>query len=124
MNKDQDGKDEIKISAPWGQHNIGYIIRHSDDSESTKHFIQERSKVHSTYIIEQEKTKRLSLILSVILLLSALLILVFAPEGREQISYWIGGALLLFSAGAAGYKRIWAKAPLLEVDASDSDPNA
>ena len=116
MKEESGKKDEIRMSAPWGGRNVsqqgGFF-----DPESAKCFIEQRSQVHSTYIIEQEKTKRLYLVLSVILLICALLIMVFAPEGKEQMSYWIGGALLVFSAGAAGYKRFWAKAPMIEFDA-------
>ena len=119
MSKDHEKKNEIKITTPWGDKNANFQQSFFGDPESAKHFVNERSKVHSTYIIEQEKTKRRALFLSVILLISALIIMMFAPEGREQMSYWIGGALLLFSAGSAGYKRLWAKVPLLEFDASN-----
>jgi hypothetical protein len=73
------------------------------------HFLTERSRVHERYIIEQERTKRLSLVLSAVLLLAACLIFVFAPTGREVISMWIGAALLVTAAGAAGYKRVWGR---------------
>ncbi len=118
MGSNKNKQDEVKLSAPWG----GYQQKFSQSgkfnhSEASKHFVEERSKVHTQYIIEQEKTKRLGLVLSVILLIVAMLIVLFSPEGKEIVSYWIGGALLLFSAGAAGYKRLWAKTPLIEVDA-------
>ncbi len=78
--------------------------------------------MHKAYIEEQEKTKRLWLVLSVIALLSALALIVFAPEGRETLSYWIGGALLVFSAGAAGFKRVWGKSKVFSLGA-DQDTN-
>ena len=71
--------------------------------------VEERSRVHLAYIVEQEKTKRLSLLLAGMALISACLVFVFAPDGRENISGWTGAALLVFSAGAAGYKRVWGK---------------
>lgn len=66
---------------------------------------------------EEQKTKRLWLVLAVVALLAALALLVFAPPGRETLSYWIGGALLIFAAGAAGYKRVWGKSKLFSVGA-------
>jgi hypothetical protein len=117
MRSNKNEKDEVKISAPWGGKQQFMQSSKLRDSEATKHFVEERSKVHTMFIVEQEKTKRLGLVLSVILLIAAMLIVLFSPEDKEVVSYWIGGALLLFSAGAAGYKRIWAKTPLFEVDA-------
>lgn len=43
------------------------------------------------------------------LLLAACLVVVFAPAGREYVASWIGAALLVTVAGAAGYKRIRGK---------------
>ncbi len=67
--------------------------------------------------VEEEKTKRLWLIMAFVAMLAALLILVYAPPGRETLSHWLGGALLIFAAGAAGYKRVWGKAPGFSVGA-------
>jgi hypothetical protein len=30
-------------------------------------------------------------------------------SGRETLSYWIGATLVIFAAGAVGYKRVWGK---------------
>jgi len=121
MEEDGKKKSEVKISAPWGgfqqQSNTGYF----NDPDAHRTFIEERSKVHKTYILEQEKTKRISLFSSVLLFIVAVCAVLFAPPGREELSYWIGATLLVFSAGAAGYKRLWAKAPLINIKASDAD---
>ena len=69
------------------------------------------AEIAKQIIPETEKTKRLWLALAFVAMLAALLILVYTPPGREMLSYWIGGALLIFAAGAAGYKRVWGKAP-------------
>jgi hypothetical protein len=80
-------------------------------------FITERSRVHEVYIREQEKTKRLSLIISAILFISSCGFYVFAPEDRQSLANWIGAAMLVLSAGAAGYKRLWAKGKDLRIKA-------
>ncbi len=54
------------------------------------------------------------------LILGAAGLLVFAPEGRETVSYVIGGALSIFAAGAAGFKRVWGKTPITSVGADQS----
>jgi len=76
---------------------------------TAERFLIERTQVHALYIAEQEKTKRLGLILAAVLIIAASAIILFAPEGRETLSYWIGVALVIFAAGAVGYKRVWGK---------------
>jgi hypothetical protein len=49
------------------------------------------------------------MIVSAVLILGAATLILFAPAGREILSYWIGAALVISSAGAAGYKRVWGK---------------
>ncbi len=112
---------EVRLSVPWieGDANICNVAWGSEDV--TRSFVEDRTRLHETYIREQEKTKRLALILSSVLFICALAIVMFAPEGREELSYWIGGTLLLFSSGAAGYKRLWAKGPLLSFEAGEEE---
>lgn len=118
----------IRLSTPWGRENIistrgkklslanEYTYSGSAPAEA-RAFITERTQLHQTYIQEEAKTKRLWLILSVVSLLVALTLMIFAPEGRQTLSYWIGGALLIFAAGAAGYKRVWGKSSIFSVGA-------
>ncbi len=122
--KENNDNGKINLSAPWmfdfGRGNAmsgEYMM----SEEVIMNFIEDRTRLHEIYICEQEKTKRLALILSSILFICALFIVVFAPEGREELSYWIGGTLLLFSASAAGYKRLWAKGPLLSIESNESN---
>ena len=77
--------------------------------------IKARTKLHVEALKEGEKTKRLSLVLAAVLIVVALLAVLFAPAGREVVSYWIGATLLVFAAGAVGYKRVWGKSKLLSV---------
>lgn len=84
-------------------------------------FVAERSRVHETYIREQERTKRLNFILATILLLAACSIVVFAPHGREGLAHWLGAALLVVSGGAAGYKRIWARSRRISLGADQHE---
>jgi hypothetical protein len=86
-------------------------------------FIMHRTRVHETYIREQARNKRLGLILSSVLILSAALIVMFAPEGREKMSYWVGASLVIFSASAGGFGRVWGKAANISFGA-DQDRRA
>lgn len=134
MSKDKNSID-TRITPPWGgaqqrqqqyQEQRQQIRNHlptkaESSLDPSMHFVTERSKVHTAYIVEQEKSKRIGLILAVILLISAMLIMVFSPKEKEVISYWIGAALIIFSAGAAGYKHLWAKTPIIEIEAAEKD---
>jgi len=100
--------NHVSLSAPWGRRQLQHVMG-IEDPEAVENFVKERTRVHELFIREQEKTKRLSLFLSSVLVLSAGLIVLFAPQGRETLSYWIGAAILIMAAGAAGYKRIWGK---------------
>ncbi|ENU5815648.1 hypothetical protein ACE34P_003248 [Vibrio fluvialis] len=123
--KNKGDKSSIHISAPWGGSNIMQSVSRvsRDNPVDPNHFVSERTRVHEAYIIEQEKTKRLSLILSAVLLLAACLIFIFAPEGREQVSTWIGVALVITAAGAAGYKRVWGKSKIISFGADNGRNN-
>ena len=118
-------KSEVKLTAPWDSPIPQTASVEIEDAEiaipncelrtteppdhTTGLFVRERTRVHETYIIEQERTKRIGMILSVMLILGAGALILFAPEGRETLSYWIGAALIIFAAGAMGYKRVWGK---------------
>jgi hypothetical protein len=92
------------------------VIKSTSDT-AVSQFISERTKLHQVYIQEEARTKRLWLSLAVFLLIAALALIMFAPPGREILSYWIGGALLLFAGGAAGYKRVWGKSNVFSMGA-------
>lgn len=117
----KEAASKINLTAPWGSSQVLSNAGDFNDSKTARLFIEKRSEVHTAYILEQEKTKRLSLILAVVLLISAMVIILIAPTGKEIMSYWIGAALLVFSAGSAGYKRVWAKTDLLEFEANQKD---
>ena len=81
-------------------------------------------KSYESCVKEQEKTKRIFLILAVILILFAITLLIFAPKGKETLSYIICSVLFIFAAGAAGYKRIKyrrkkGKTPSIEFEADN-----
>lgn len=104
----------VKLSAPWGgsqkMTSKAVLLAKDSNSEAINNFVEERTEIHEIYIRENAKSKRLGLILSFILILLSALIVAFSPEGRETLSYWIGGALIVFSAGASGFGRVWGKA--------------
>ncbi len=87
------------------------------EPESEITFIQERTRVHEIYIREEARTKRLTLIIAVVLFLLGCSVILFAPSGREAAFNWIGAAILVIAAGSAGYKRVWGKSKLFEVGA-------
>ena len=124
---------KIELSVPWNTgtgktrymnvlsnrcSNIGYF---NEDQENTDLFIRERTRLHELYIKEQEKTKRISLILAVVLIIVCVFLLIFTPEGKETLSYIVCGVLFIFAAGAIGYRRIWGKVPFVEFKADDLD---
>jgi hypothetical protein len=106
-----DAKTEIKLAPPWNDENDAqqYLVLKDHDSEISRRFISERTRLHEKYVLEEARIKRWTLVIACILFLSAIAVILFAPEGRQNFSYWIGGALFVMSAGAAGYKKIWAK---------------
>ena len=79
--------------------------------QAQSNFVNERTRLHELYIKEHARNRRLALVLSFLLILVAVAAVLFAPAGREVMSYWIGAALLITAAGASGYGKIWAKAP-------------
>jgi len=102
----------IYIDSPMRGHGLVQTIARTTRLKGgvdPNQFVTERSRVHETYIREHEKTKRLGLMLSASLLVVACLVVVFAPEGREIVAHWVGVALFITSAGAAGYTSIWGR---------------
>ena len=110
----------VRLSNPWDHQ--PQTARFSDEATPPqgflRSFVNRRSKVHETYIIQQARNKRLGLILAFLLILFAAGIVVFAPAGRQAMSFWVGAALLVFAAGAAGFGRVWAKTGSFSVGAA------
>jgi hypothetical protein len=71
-----------------------------------REFVFERTDLHKTYVLETQKTKRVGLYLAAALIGLACLIPVFAPEGREIISYGLAMTLFVFGAGSMGFTTI------------------
>ncbi len=116
----------IRLSAPWGgNQNISNIAYIPDESSPDIHsnFVKERTRLHEVYIREQARNKRIGLVLAFLLILSASLIPLFAPAGRETMSYWIGAALIIIAAGAAGFGRVWGKAASISFGADQDRSN-
>jgi hypothetical protein len=116
------------LSTPWGgKNNVGRrgvsaSLANCTTDTASETFITERTRVHELFIREQAKTKRLSLLLASTLLLAAVAAVLFAPAGREVVSYWLGAALFVFSAGAAGYGKVSAKVKGMSAEAGDREP--
>lgn len=108
--KDKEEQNHIRLSAPWVDYTVGQSASWSGKAdESVKRFIDERTRVHSLFIQEEARTKRLTLVISATFLLAAMAIILFAPDGREIRSFLLSGVLLVFAAGTFGYKRVYAK---------------
>jgi len=116
------------LSTPWGGTNIvgrrgmSASLANCKTDKTSDTFITERTRLHELFIREQAKTKRLSLILAATLLLAAVAAVLLAPSGREVVSYWLGAALFVFSAGAAGYGKVSARAKGILAEAGDKEP--
>lgn len=117
-NEDNLKENMIELSAPWGGANVNRCSNFPkngmsylpEDRATARLFIKQRTELHRDYILQTSKNKRLGLLLAFFMIMLSILILVFAPDGRETLSYWIGSALLVFAAGALGYGRVWGKA--------------
>ena len=136
-NKENSPNDEeseqIELSAPWSGANRqiarNVSIRGLKNLASgtklrdNKVFIRERSAVHSKYIEETEKTKRTAIIVGCLCLLSSAAVLLFAPSGKEIVSYVIAFVLFIVAAGAFGFTRVAVKRGDFTVgaDRGDSD---
>ncbi|OLF72351.1 hypothetical protein AWH62_11005 [Maricaulis sp. W15] len=87
------------------------------DPEELALFTRVRSEVHKEFIAQQEKTKRLTLIIGSVSFISGLLVLGFYPEGRAMTSIPAAIGLVIFAAGAFGYNRLWGKGVNFEFSA-------
>lgn len=56
----------------------------------------------SEFLAEREKTRRWLLLSTVVLTIFSGALLVFAPEGKETISYVVAGVLFIFALGSIG----------------------
>lgn len=112
---------EVQLSVPWLRSGKNIPLQRVSrvNRKDASHFISERSRVHETYIREQEKTKRLSLVLAAACFIAGCVVIAFAPADRPVLSNWVGAALVIASAGAAGYKRIWGKNDMTSFGADD-----
>ena len=134
-------RNKITLSAPWDRidtkDNGGNWGHNGDDwgpnapekptsrtaksldgkATTATRFVEARSKVHDTYIREHNRTKRLGLIISAVMLVGSCCIIIFAPQGRELASYIIGAFLVLTAAGVAGFTAVKLKVPGVLLDA-------
>ncbi len=72
-------------------------------------------------MIEKEKTKRFLIFAAAALFIVAALMVVFAPEGRENAAYALGAVLLIIALGAIGATRFALKVPGIEVNAGQQE---
>jgi hypothetical protein len=114
LKPDVDSTNELRISLspPWGNipQALGRASRCELDGDTQADlFIRERSRLHRIYVREEARNKRFGLLLAFMLTVIAAAFIQFAPVGREKLSYWVGGALLIFAAGTSGFGRVWGR---------------
>jgi len=66
-------------------------------------------------LVEREKTRRLLLLATVVLTVLSAVLAVFAPEGKETITYVIAGVLFILALGSIGASIFSFKLPGIEV---------
>src|SRR5216684_338872 len=99
-----------KLIPPWGDDPCMQAIAQGRlADQATAAFIAKRTELHQTFVRETEKTRRLGLLLTACLLALGCCIPIFAPLGRETLSWWISAALFVFAAGAMGFTTIGVK---------------
>lgn len=115
-----DNLRRASLSPPWNMRGSVKQTISAGSDIAVRDFVKERSRVHEAYIKEQEKSRRIGLTIGAILVVAAMVVVMFAPPGREQLSYWLGAALVIVAAGAAGFRRVWGRAPLISFGADSS----
>lgn len=118
---EQSQMQEVRITPPWvarfprnSKHiqcmsfaDKGYNEGDKQASiESLNNFVAVRTGLHSQYITQLEKTKRISIITCAALIGLSILLPVFAPDGRETVSYLGAAALVVLAAGVAGFSTL------------------
>jgi hypothetical protein len=115
----------IKLSAPWSGQKKSFSnsanIPDDGASEIADTFVKERTRIHEVYIKENSRNKRIGLVLAFLLIIFSSGIVLFAPTGKESISYWIGTSLIIFAAGAVGFGRVWGKSESISFGADQDD---
>ena len=118
---------DITLTAPWatvdGQHRlfatrVGQQSGRSETPTLQAEFLRERSRVHDVYIRETEKTRRFTIGTSASLIALAALITLFAPEGREPLSYALAAILMVFAAGAVGFQSLRMRYKAIDIELS------
>ncbi len=112
-------KTLFQMSPPWrmAAPNVGSQVAHFDKKvpargrarpggPSVDKFVEQRTALHATYIIETERTRRLALLLTAGLLALAVLSAVLVPPERNSLSIGLTCALVVFAAGGAGFSAI------------------
>jgi len=80
-----------------------YHVKHSDN---LKQLELNRQNLDIQLKLEVEKTKRLGIVLSCFLVALALVLILFYPEGRERLVYFVAAGLIVCAAGAFGFTRL------------------
>src|SRR5215470_10166049 len=95
---------KILLSTPWGSPQT--II----NAKSEGLVVQERTRLHETYIKGQVRIKIFGFGISAIMFIISAIIIVFSPPDRTIIAYALGGVLVIAAAGVAGFTVLQMKA--------------
>jgi hypothetical protein len=67
---------------------------------------------------EVQITRRFLIIAATAFAIAAAITVVFVPQGREPLAWFIGLTLLVLALGAGGYSRFWIRTPHTEIKAA------
>ena len=73
-------------------------------------------------LAEREKTKRLLIGAACLLFIIAALVAVFAPSGKEGLSYALSAVLVVIALGAIGAAQFKVRLPGINVEANNGRP--
>ena len=77
---------------------------------------QQALNLAGIYLAERERTKRLFVGAACLFLIVAALLVVFAPEQRNELANACGGVLVLLALSAIGVSKFKLKLPGIEID--------
>lgn len=96
----------------------------SDGQFNMKASGQNAVDIMGKHLSEREKTRRMLVLATVVLTLFSGALLVFAPEGKETVSYVVAGVLFIFALGSIGATVFAFKLPGVSVNAGTKNSSS
>ncbi|MCO6052322.1 hypothetical protein NGM99_21260 [Mesorhizobium sp. RP14(2022)] len=98
----------------------GIHIRATGIGEQDQFVVEAHSKLVAEHIKSQTRMRLGLYTLAALFMIVAALLVVFAPDGRQASTIVVAGALIIVSAGVAGFAALKLKAPAVELTAGNS----